>query len=594
MCANRVIGLRSAICSAKWLLFFKQFRMKYLGKKTALLLALFCTLAHIRAQIVPFPYDIQKEATGDSAMVVTAHPLATKVGLDVLRKGGNAVDAAVAVQFALAVVYPQAGNIGGGGFLIYHGKDDQTAALDYREKAPAAATEKMYLDSAGNVLPNKSRLGVLACGVPGTVDGMWEAHKKYGRRPWGELVTPAIELAIRGYQITEQEAQNLNEERFTFIRHSSIQPAFVKLENWVAGDWLIQKELAVTLSRIAGYGRDDFYKGATASLIVNEMSKTGGLITREDLRRYKSVWRTPLEFDYKNLHIITMPPPSSGGILLRQLLAMTGDHPLKDSGFHSTAAVHLMVEAERRAYADRAMHMGDPDFWKVPVKKLTDMAYLKSRMADFQPNKATPSAKVTAGQIKESEETTHFSIIDPEGNAVSVTTTLNDSYGSRVVVSGAGFILNNEMDDFSAKPGAPNLYGAIGGKANAVAPDKRPLSSMTPVIATKGGKTWLVVGTPGGTTIPTSVFQVIVNVAEFGMSLPEAVQAKRFHHQWTPDKIFIEEGALTEAVIQQLIEMGHFVEPRDPIGRVEAILRLADGIWQGVADERGDDAAGGF
>ncbi|GAB4492120.1 MAG: gamma-glutamyltransferase [Saprospiraceae bacterium] len=569
--------------------------MNYLSRSLAFFLVAFSYLTHCRAQkIVPFPYVIQKEATGDSAMVVTAHPLATQVGLDVLRKGGNAVDAAVAVQFALAVVYPQAGNIGGGGFLIFRGKDGQLAALDYREKAPAAATETMYLDSAKNVMVEKSRFGPLAVGVPGTVDGMWEAHKKYGRLPWGDLVVPAMELAIKGYQITEQEAQNLNKERFTFIKNNSLTPAFVKMEPWQAGDWLIQKDLGATLSRIAGYGRDEFYNGATASLIAGEMSKTGGLITREDLRNYKSVWRTPLEFDYKDLHIVTMPPPSSGGLILWQLLAMTGEFPLKNYGFHSAEAVHVMVEAERRAYADRAMHMGDPDFWKVPVKKLTDPAYLKSRMADFKTDSATSSAKIEAGQIKESEETTHFSIVDAEGNAVSVTTTLNDSYGSRVVVTGAGFILNNEMDDFSAKPGAANMYGAVGGKANAIAPGKRPLSSMTPVIATKGGKTWLVVGTPGGTTIPTSVFQVIVNVAEFGLPLPEAVQAKRFHHQWKPDKIQIEEGALTEEVIQKLTRMGHIVEPRSPIGRVEAIVKLPNGLWQGVADERGDDAAAGF
>jgi len=594
-CANRVLGLQPApifICAD---VIFKKFKMNYLSRKLACSLVALFLLAHCRAQkIVPFPYAIQKEATGDSAMVVTAHPLATQVGLDVLRKGGNAVDAAVAVQFALAVVYPQAGNIGGGGFLIFRGKDGRVAALDYREKAPAAATETMYLDSARNVLAEKSRFGPLAAGVPGTVDGMWEAHKKYGRLPWGDLVTPAMELATKGYQITEQEAQNLNKERFIFIKNNSLTPAFVKMEPWQAGDWLIQKDLGATLSRIAGYGRDEFYSGATASLIAGEMSKTGGLITREDLRNYKSVWRTPLEFDYKDLHIITMPPPSSGGLILRQLLAMTGEFPLKNYGFHSASAVHLMVEAERRAYADRAMHMGDPDFWKVPVKKLTDPAYLKSRMADFKADTATSSAKIEAGQIKESEETTHFSIVDVEGNAVSVTTTLNDSYGSRVVVTGAGFILNNEMDDFSAKPGAPNLYGAVGGKANAIAPGKRPLSSMTPVIATKGNKTWLIVGTPGGTTIPTSVFQVIVNIAEFGLSLPEAVQAKRFHHQWKPDKIQIEEGALTEEVIQKLSQMGHIVEPRSPIGRVEAILRLPNGLWQGVADQRGDDAAAGF
>jgi gamma-glutamyltranspeptidase/glutathione hydrolase len=568
--------------------------MKNFSKRHLLTFCLFLVLANSRAQITPFPYSIQKEATGDSAMVVTAHPLATKIGLEVLRKGGNAVDAAVAVQFALAVVYPQAGNLGGGGFLIFRDKEGRTAALDYREKAPAAATETMFLDSAGNVLANKSRFGIFACGVPGSVDGMWEAHKKYGRLAWGELVTPALELAEKGFQITEQEAKNLNEQKISFLLNNTMTPAFVKMENWQAGDWLIQKDLAQTLARIAGYGRDGFYTGGTAKLILQEMEKRSGLITYEDLKNYKSIWRTPLEFDYKDLHIITMPPPSSGGLILQQLLTMTGDFPLKSYGFHSTPAVHLMAEAERRAYADRATHMGDPDFYKVPVKKLTDAAYLKSRMADFQADKATPSEKIAAGQIKESGETTHFSIVDAEGNAVAVTTTLNDSYGSRVVVAGAGFILNNEMDDFSAKPGAPNLYGAVGGKANAIAGGKRPLSSMTPVIAAKEGKTWLVVGTPGGTTIPTSVFQVIVNVTEFGLSLPDAVQAKRFHHQWKPDKIFIEEGALTEEVIQKLTEIGHVVEPRNPIGRVEAIIRLPNGLWQGVADERGDDSAAGF
>lgn len=563
--------------------------------KVSLLLSFLLAPLLSFAQLVPFPYSIEKLAVADTAMVVSAHPLATKVGVEVLKQGGNAIDAAVAVQFALAVVYPQAGNIGGGGFLIYRdAKGKQTLALDYREKAPAAATERMYLDSLGNVLPNKSRFGALACGVPGTVDGMWQAHVSHGKLPWGALVTPAIELAEKGFQITEREAQNLNAERLTFVRNSSISPAFVKFEPWKAGEWLIQKELAETLRRIAGQGRDGFYTGATAKLIVAEMAKKGGLISYEDLSAYKSEWRTPLEFDWKDMHVITMPPPSSGGIILRQLLGMTEGFSLQDAGLHSASAVHLMVEAERRSFADRAAHMGDPDFWKVPLKTLTDPAYLKQRMTDFTPEAASESADISPGQIKESEETTHYSIIDRDGNAVSVTTTLNDSYGARTVVGGAGFILNNEMDDFSAKPGAANLYGAVGGKANAIAPGKRPLSSMTPTIVTKADKIWLVLGTPGGTTIPTSVFQVLLNVTTFGLPLSEAVQAKRFHHQWKPNHITAEEGVFSPEVEAKLTQMGHKINYREPYGRIEAIIRLPNGKWQGVADWRGDDAAGGY
>lgn len=563
-------------------------------KITVVLGFLGLALLGLAQPIVPFPYKMEKDLTADSVMVVTAHPLATKVGIDILRKGGNAVDAAVAVQFALAVVYPQAGNIGGGGFLIYRSKTGATDAIDYREKAPAAATENMYLDSLGNVKTKLSRLGVLAAGVPGTVDGMWEAHKKYGRLKWPELVKPATLLAEKGFQITQQEADNLNEERMTFVMNSTFLPALVKMEPWAAGDWLIQKDLAETMRRIEGDGRDGFYTGATAALIVNDMQKRKGLITAQDLLEYKSVWRKPLEFKWKGLKVTTMPPPSSGGIILQQLLTMTSQSPMASFGFHSTAAVHLMVEAERRAYADRAQHMGDPDFYKVPVKMLTDSAYLAGRMKDFDPQKASPSSAVKAGDIKESEQTTHYSIVDREGNAVSVTTTLNDSYGSRTVVAGAGFILNNEMDDFSAKPGAPNIYGAIGGKANAIAGGKRPLSSMTPTIIAKNGKLSMVVGTPGGTTIPTSVFQTIVNVYEFGLPLREAVHQKRFHHQWLPDRIVMEEGALSEDVVKQLQAKGHSVLNREPIGRVEAIMVLPNGKLQGVADTRGDDTAGGY
>jgi gamma-glutamyltranspeptidase/glutathione hydrolase len=543
----------------------------------------------------PFPYTIDKEASNDTAMVVTAHPLATQVGIDILHQGGNAIDAAIAVEFALAVVYPQAGNIGGGGFLVVRDLAGKTNTLDFREKAPAAAFEKMYLDSLGNTIAGKSRFGVLAAGVPGTVDGMWTAHQKYGKLKWADLVNPAIELADKGYQVTEHEAKNLNDERMNFVKNCSIVPAFVKYDNWKTGDWLIQKDLAQTLSRIAANGRDGFYSAGTASLIVHEMETSKGLITAEDLNNYHSVWRKPLEFDYKDLHIITMPPPSSGGIILQQLLTIIGRYPLQSYGFHSAAAVHLMAEAERRAYADRAEHMGDPDFWKVPVRQLTDTTYLKMRMADFFPDAATPTKKINAGQFKESDQTTHFSIVDGEGNAVSITTTLNDSYGSRSVVAGAGFILNNEMDDFSVKPGAANMYGAVGGKANAIQSQKRPLSSMTPTIITRKGKLWMVLGTPGGTTIPTSVFQVIINVAEFGMTLPEAIKAKRFHHQWKPDAIQIEEDGLPEEVVQKLEQMGHHITTRSgAIGRVEAILCQPESKIQGAADVRGDDSAKGY
>ena len=541
-----------------------------------------------------YPYQPAKESIGQQAMVVSAHPLASKAGVDILKKGGNAIDATVAVQFVLAVVYPQAGNVGGGGFLVYRDNKGGVAALDYRETAPDAASADMYLDKAGNVIPKKSELGPAAAGVPGTVEGMWTAHQKYGRLPWAELVQPAVALAENGFQITAQEANNLNEVRKDLLQYSSMPSAFTANATWAPGDWLVQKDLAEVLKRVRTQGQAGFYTGATADLIVREMAGKNGLITLNDLKNYRSVWRTPLIFRYKKTEVIAMPPPSSGGLILRQLLEITARYPMRKWGFHSAKAVHLMVEAERRAYSDRAEHMGDPGFWKVPVDQLVDKRYLKKRMADFNPNAATPSRNISAGLIKESEQTTHYSIVDSEGNAAAVTTTLNNSYGSRCVVAGAGFILNNEMDDFSVKPGSPNIYGAIGGKANAIAPGKRPLSSMTPTILTKKGKLWMVLGTPGGTTIPTSVFQIIANAVEFDMPLPEAVQSGRFHHQWKPDQISVEDKALSETTLATLRAMGHEIKPRGPIGRVEAILRLADGRWQGVADKRGDDSAMGF
>jgi len=560
----------------------------------SLLFALIVAVSSLRAQVVQPLYQIEKEAIGKKAMVVTAHPLATKTGVAILKAGGNAVDATVAVQFALAVVYPQAGNIGGGGFLVFRDKKGVVNTLDYREKASAAATEKMYQDEKGEVIADKSRFGPLAAGVPGTVDGMWEAHRKYGRLPWAQLVKPAVDLATNGFAITKQEADNLNRERERFLRYSSAASAFTQKAQWMPGDLLEQADLGKTLTRVLEKGRDGFYSGITAALVAHEMKQKDGQITEADMNNYHSVWRSALEFDYKNYHIVTMPPPSSGGLILRQLLGIMEQYPLSKYGFHSTEAVHLMAEAERRAYADRAEHMGDPDFWKVPVKQLTNPAYLRQRMADFNPTKATVSTQIEAGKFTESEQTTHYSIVDEEGNAASVTTTLNDSYGSRCVVAGAGFILNNEMDDFSAKPGAPNIYGAVGGPANAIVAGKRPLSSMTPTLITKKGKLWMVVGTPGGTTIPTSVFQVIVNVTDLGLALPEAIQSGRFHHQWKPDSIAVEEGALSDATLEALKKMGHTLNKRGAIGRVEGIIRLKRGGWQGVADKRGDDTAAGY
>ncbi len=562
---------------------------------------------------IAFPYSIKKSAIAEKAMVVSAHPLASEVGAAILKKGGNAVDAAVAVQLALAVVYPQAGNLGGGGFMVFRSKTGETAALDYREKAPAGASRDMYLDATKPekpVIADLSEKGHLAAGVPGTVAGLAESHRKYGKMAWADLVQPAVDLARKGFPITLQEAENLNEEGPLFTKNSSPSKiAFVKKGAWKTGDVLKQKDLAATLELIQKNGEKGFYEGPTAEKIVREMAFGKGLISLDDLRNYRAVWREPIRTKYKNFELVGMPPPSSGGLALAQLLAMVENRPLKNSGFQSADAVHLMVEAERRVYADRATWLGDPDFFGVPTKNLTASSYLNFRMATFNPEKATPSKDVAAGELagidpktgispskkkKESEETTHLSIVDADGNAVSVTTTLNDSYGSRTIVGGAGFILNNEMDDFSSKPGQPNLYGLIGGEANAIEPAKRMLSSMTPTIVSRDGKLWMVVGTPGGSTIITSVFQVFLNVAEFGMTLEEAVQAPRFHSQWTPDKIFIEPNALSPSVIATLEKRGHVVEKRGPIGRVEAILVRHDGKLEGTADRRGDDHAAGF
>ena len=528
--------------------------------------------------------------------VVTAHPEASKVGVEILKKGGNAIDAAIAVQFALAVVYPNAGNIGGGGFLVYRDSKGKTDALDYREKAPLKASEDMYWDKNGNAITDLSLYGQFAAGVPGTVDGMVKAHEKYGKLNWKELVQPAINLAQKGFKITKQQASELTNKHNDFVKYNSKTNALTSKSSWKEGDLLVQKELANTLKLIQQKGRAGFYEGKTADLIVKEMKRGNGIISHEDLKQYQSVWRTPVSGNYKGLKVISMPPPSSGGIALVSLFQSIEDYPINKWGFQADSTIQVMVEAERRVYADRAEHLGDPDFIKVPQKQLLDKSYNVNRMKDFSFDKATPSSAIKAGEIigKESMETTHYVIVDKDGNAASVTTTLNNSYGSLVVVEGAGFLLNDEMDDFSVKPGTPNLYGLVGGKANAIEPSKRMLSSMTPSILEKDGKLFMVVGTPGGSTIITSVFQAILNVVDFGMTMQEAVAAPRFHHQWLPDQIDYEPNAISENVRESLKQKGYTLKERKPYGRVEGILVNTNGTYQAGADPRGDDKAVGY
>jgi gamma-glutamyltranspeptidase/glutathione hydrolase len=540
-----------------------------------------------------YHYQIRKSITVRHGAVVSAHPLASQAGLQILQQGGNAVDAAIATQFALAVVYPAAGNLGGGGFLVAHLKDGKNVAIDYREKAPAAATRDMYLDAQGNANTKLSQDGHLASGVPGTVAGIF-ASLPYARLTIQQLIAPAITLAEKGFAITEREANSLNRFQETFKQLNTQPSAFVKNRPWKAGDTLLQKDLAATLKRIRDKGRAGFYEGETASLITAEMKRGKGLITAADLKAYEAKERAAVSFPYKGYRIITMPLPSSGGVALQQLMGMVEKYPLNTWGFHSVSAMQLMIEAERRAYADRAKYLGDPDFVKVPVKQLTDPAYLHARMEDFDPKHAGSSKVVHAGAVdNESKETTHLSVMDAEGNAVAVTTTLNGGYGSKVVIGGAGFFMNNEMDDFSVKPGVPNMYGLVGAEANAVAPGKRMLSSMTPSIVLKKDKPYIVAGTPGGSTIITSVFQTLLNLLEFNLSTQQAVDAPKFHHQWLPDQVDVEED-FEQAPLEGLKLLGYKIVKSSPIGRTEVIRVNAKGELEAVGDKRGDDSAAGY
>lgn len=541
-------------------------------------------------------YTNVKEMVSSNGAVVSAHPLASIAGLKILQQGGNAVDAAIATQLALAVVYPNAGNIGGGGFLVAYLANGQTLALDYREKAPEKAHKDMYLDKEGNPIVSLSLDGHLSAGVPGTVSGLF-ASLKYAKLPMRTLIAPAIELAEQGFAITKSQAMQFNALKKDFQKLNFSQVAFVKNTEWKEGDLLVQKDLANTLKRIRDLGEKGFYEGKTADLIVTEMKRGGGIISLQDLKNYKTAVRQAIDFQYRDYRIISMPLPSSGGIILQQMLKMIENRGIDTMQFQSPESVQLMTEAERRAFADRAQFLGDPDFVSVPVKTLVSEAYLNQRMSDYKPGIAGNSKETNAGSIHESDETTHLSVIDKEGNAVSVTTTLNNSYGSKTIVTGAGFILNDEMDDFSVKPGAPNMYGAVGNEKNAIAPGKRMLSSMTPTIVIKNNKPFLVIGTPGGTTIPTSVFQTIVNIIDFKMSVSDAVNKPKFHHQWLPDNVKLEKG-FDQTTRLQLEKMGYKTEAVSQIGRTE-VIRI-DETEKGkryitaVADRRGDDDARGY
>jgi gamma-glutamyltranspeptidase/glutathione hydrolase len=523
-------------------------------------------------------------------LVVSAHPLASEAGAKMMKMGGNAYDAVIATQIALAVVYPQAGNIGGGGFLVGVKNSGEKFTIDFRETAPEKASKDMYLDKKGNANTDLSQNGRLAVGIPGSVAGYF-ATLKYAKLPMEKLIQPAIDLAELGFSITAREANLLNHQMQFFDQHNTNKTVFQKTTPWKQGDILVQKELAATLKLIQKEGAKSFYEGKTAELLVAEMKRGNGIITINDLKNYKVIERKPLAFNYKGNEVVSMPLPSSGGILLAQMLKMASFENLEKYPQNSTQAVQIMVEAERRAFADRAEYMGDPEFIQDQTARLISEEYLKNRWKSFNKNAATPSSEVgkIIAQPKESTETTHISIVDKDGNAVAVTTTLNGLYGSKVVVSGAGFFLNNEMDDFSVKPGVPNMFGAVGGEANSIKPGKRMLSSMTPTIVLKNGKPYIIVGTPGGTTIPTSVFQSIVDVLDFKLSPNMTINSPKFHHQWLPETVMVEKN-FPESTISDLEKLKYKIERISQLGRTEMIVIDEKGNAVAVADGRGDDS----
>lgn len=531
-----------------------------------------------------------------NGMVVSAHPQSSRIGVKLLQKGGNAIDAAVATEFALSVCYPEAGNIGGGGFMVIRTSNGQTGIIDYREKAPLKAYQDMFLDEQGRVSEGLSTSTQLASGVPGTVAGMIKAHSQYGHLSFKDVIQPAIDLAKKGFPVTKMQAASFNSNKSNFMARNTYRPAFVKDSLWQEGDTLRQPDLAATLELIRDFGREGFYSGTTADNIIREMDRGNGIISKKDLTEYSAELRDPLQTTYRGYTILSVPPPSSGGIILFQLLGMIESQTISKQDFHSHQLIHLMAEAERRAFADRAKYLGDPEYVEIPIEGLLHKQYLLGRMKDFNEMKASLSSDIEYGMasVYESEETTHYSVVDAEGNAVSATTTLNGSFGNGVVVEGSGFLLNNQMDDFSLKPGFPNIYGLIGGEANAIQPGKRMLSSMTPVIIEKNGNLFMVLGSPGGSTIPTTVFQVIVNVIDHGMNVQTAVDTGRFHHQWLPDHIVFEKNTIDSITLMKLREIGHTVNMISAIGRVNAILILPEMKMAAGADKRGDNSACGY